>query len=450
MNIIFSKLQHKMHQAPIITAFTTLVSGQVIAQSMVLITTPILSRLYDATAYGQFAIVSSTATILCSVAQLGLFSAIMLPQDDYEAKKVFSTGFWLQFLIITLTIAAVIAMMPFFLLFNVGIPYIIAVILLYIHMLLTNFLNMMRIYMNRKKLYKVLFWNSLITSLVTICIAIPLGIVGVGFIGLMSSAIISSIICSAQMLYKANPFTKIRIVDCKEIIKKYKDFIIYQFPANLVATVSLQIPNQALNRGFGASVLGSYSMSYKVFNLPSNLIASPINTIYFKTAVEYHREGKDLAQFTFSLVTKIMLLAFVPLVVLLCFGEQIFAFVLGDYWREAGLIAAILGIQFVLEFCGICTSYCRVSLGRQKINLTMSIVQVIIVSVSLLIGMNVFADIISTIICLAIGNSLYQIVDMAINFYCLKKYLIKYLIFVSAYCIVAGSIGIVVRATILV
>ena len=441
------KIINQWRHSNFLKALVVLVSGQVLGQALTLVTLPILSRLYSPSDYGEFAVLSSASTILCSISQLGLSSAIMIPRDDIEAKSLISYTLLIQFILVTIFVVGVFATMSFIKIIDINMPYMMTILLLYALSLLTNLSNLLKIYMNRKKLYRALFWNSVIASLSTLFITIPLGLVGVGSWGFISAAFVSNIISIAQMISKANPFVSINSIDSGiRALKKHKNFMIYQYPANIVSTFSLQLPDQLMMKFFGSSALGSYSMSNRIYSFPTNLIASPINAIYFKTAVDYNQTGKDLASFTFNLITKIMLIAFVPLIILISFGEQIFSFVLGDQWREAGSIASILGIQFVLVFCANCTSYCRVSLGRQKINLVMSGLQLLIITISLLFGVIVYKGLIPTIICFVVGNTIYQIIDMTMNFHCLKKYVFRYLIFTLCYCTVACGISLALRA----
>lgn len=442
---MFNLLLLKWHQSPITKALSTLVSGQILAQTILLFATPIISRIYDIASFGQFSILTSTASIISSFSLLGLSSAIMIPEDEQKAKHVLTSAVWVQFLFITLIAFAAITLKPYFQFFDLGVPYSIAILLLFIHSVLINLINLLSIYMNRNKLYRVLFWNAIISATTTLCITIPLGYAGAGFWGFVSASIVSSVICCAQMIHKTNPLVRISWARGVKIISEYKDFVLYQYPANSVGTLALQLPNQMLDMSFGSEALGSYSMSNKIFRMPISLIAAPINTVYFKTMVDFKREGKDLAGFTFSLVSKIMLVAFVPLVILIAFGDVIFAFVLGNQWGEAGSIAAILGLQYVLAFCGICTSYCRVSIGRQGMNLMMSIVHLTVITAALLIGIYVFTGLKPTIVCFAIGNSLYQLLNMVVNFYCLGKCMLKYLFFSLSYCLVSVGTGFLLR-----
>ena len=128
-----------------------------------------------------------------------------------------------------------------------------------------------------------------------------------------------------------------------------------------------------------------------------------------------------------------MLIALLPIVVTIIWGEQIFSLALGSNWGEAGKLAGFLIVQYVFMFCATCTSYCRVAIGKQKVNLVVSVLRLAIIGVSIFLGIYLFGDLYRTIIFFTIGSSLYLIIDMAINFYCLEKYWVKYTIFALVY-----------------
>lgn len=411
-----------------------LASGTALAQFLGVFTTPIVSRLYDPQAYGEYAIIWSTATIITTLVTLGLTSAVMVPVSDEESREVFTVAFWTMLFLATVVLAVMLIVSPFFHFFKPGISYTVACILVYGFVIVNGLGGLLRVYVNRKGLNRVLFYNSLIGALATLCITIPLGFLNIGSLGLVTASIIAGIVSNVQMLYHTKPFKKWLPLQCfKKVYIKYKDFILYQHPSNFVANLASQMPTQIFSAVFGNANLGSYSMNEKILGIPSRLIGTPINTVYFRTASEYNKEGKNLAEFTFSLVTKVMAIAFIPITVAVFWGEQLFVWVLGPSWSEAGKFAGFLIVQYVFMFCTNCTSYCRVAIGRQKVNFVISILRLVIISLSVFMGAFLSGDLFYTIIFFAVGSSLYLIIDMTMNFYCMGKYWTKYLIFALIY-----------------
>lgn len=438
-------LLEKLRRNKFASAVLTLVTGTALGQAISLVTVPIVSRLYDQVAYGEYAIIISCSTIIGTVSQAGLASAIMAPEVDKESREVFSASFWMAFVLTAITVGGMGALSNVARIFDLTIPYGVALGILFVYSILNGANNLLRIYMNRCGLYNTLFWNSLIGALATLLITIPLGFVGSGVAGFMIADILGKLVCAVQMLVHANPFVKIKPKQVWGIIVRYRRYVLFQFPANFVHTCTQQLPNQVLEAAFGNSVLGSYSMSNKILAIPSRLIATPISTAYFKTASDYHREKKDLGAFTFKLVKLIMLCAAPLVIICIAFGESIFTFVLGEKWRQAGTISAILIVWYMLDFCFSSTSYCRVAINRQKANLVISIVCLAINISGFVVGLLYFGDLMSTIICFGIAGSISKIVDLEMNFICLESHVKQFSLFTGIYIAALLAIGLIMR-----
>lgn len=423
-----------------------LVSGSALAQVIGFITTPIVSRLYNSEAFGQYFLIVSIATIIVSLSSFGLNSAVMAPINDDECDEVFWVAFITSLSIATVVLVLMILVSPHLKFFDSGIPYILSCFLVYFFVITNNLKGLLTTYVNRKRLNKVLFYNSLIGALATLFITIPLGVLKYGGMGLIIAAIIASFISIFQMILHTNSLKKIPSKETFiNIFGTYRDYIKYQYPSNLISSFSMQLPMPIFSAYFGNTKLGSYSMNDKLLGVPSRFIAAPISTIYFRTISEHFRKGENFADFTFSLISKIMLLAFLPIGIVIFYGEPIFEWFLGSGWGEAGKLAGYLVVYYVFAFCENCTSYCRVALERQKTNFAVSLLRLIVVLTSLYIGIYFFKDLVNVIICFVVGSSIYYIVDMWSNFRCMQKNSFKYAIFASFYFTLVISMWIIKR-----
>lgn len=413
---------------------TVLVSGTILAQLLIILATPIVSRLYDPKAFGEYAIIVSTSTIIINIVSLGLTSSVMIPKNDDESKDVFMVATITTIVLSTCVLALMIIVSPFAFFFDIGMNYIIGTILVFSIVVINSIKGLLTIYVNRKSLNRILFYNSLIGAFSTLLITIPLGLMNLGSLGLIMGSMIGGIVSITQMVYHVNPFKSIQVLPTiKRVMVKYKDFIFYQYPSNLIGELAIQLPTQVLSSTYGNTNLGSFSMNEKVLGIPLRIIGAPINTVYFRTASDYHKNGKNLADFTFSLVIKIMLISFFPIMLTVLWGGEIFTWVLGTKWREAGEMAGILVVQYVFLFCTTCTSYCKVAIGKQRANLVVSILRLLIVGLSVYSGIYLYGDLLHAVIFFTIGSSIYHIIDMAINFYLLGKYWTRYVLFSVAY-----------------
>lgn len=417
-------------------------SGNLIGQAIALITAPILSRIYSDAAYGDRLIVVSTAAIIMNISTLGLNSAIMKPSEDEEAKRVFTTAALLNLFISTVVALGCFLLQKWFHLIEVSGSYFVSLLLLWMYMIAYTAQSLLAIYTNKKGKYNRLFFNPIIGAAANVLLAIPLGLLGFGYEGFLITAIVSQSISVIHMAWKNVPLMKgYRWSDFIHVIKTYKEYILFQYPSNFLMNTGNEYPTQFLGRSFTAEELGSYSMCLNIMKYPIRLIAGPVSTVYFRTATEYHRQGKNLADFTYNMIRKILLISFIPVVICCIFSEKIFEFVLGASWGMAGTIAAIKATEYIMLFCADCVGYCRVSIGKQKSNLVYAIIKLIVIVAFSVIGYELFHSLMGTILMITIGNTLLHILDMSINFFYLnKKIMWKYCIIALCYVILIGAV----------
>ena len=421
-------------------------SGQVIAQAITLIATLILSRIYTDADYGTYGIIISTANIIISGISLAMGSAIMVADSDEDCKRVFTVSYLAQMLLMVLVLIGMAALMPVKRFFDTPVPYVVMLLIVGLHIAMNILATMTRVYINRLKLNNVLFWNSLISAGCTVCISIPMGLLGFGFFGLLLASMMSETLCTLQMLRVACPFKRIRsFAEVKQTFADCKKFIFFQYPSNMMGTFANNLPDQTLYSWYGDAALGSYAMSQKVFRMPLNLLITPFQTIYFRTAAQMKDKMEELADFTYDFFKKMMLIAAVPMIACMAFGEYIFGFVLGWQWQEAGLIAAILCPYFFFWFCNAAITYLRVAIGQQKANLYMTIVQLacafLVVALAKILG----TDVVGTIALFSGVNALFNLADITVSFVCMKKHCGKYLVVSIGYMALCIALACMIR-----
>lgn len=417
-------------------------SGQLIAQLISIFSVPILSRIYSSTAYGDHALVVSTASIIIYVSTLGLSSAIMKPEDNEEAKKVFSAAFLANAFICTLVSAVFLLIQKWKTIFSVSGSFSVAILLMWLYMLVFNTSQLLTVYINKKGKYNKLFFNPIIGAAANFILAIPLGLFGLGYTGFMITSIVNYGIVCWHLAKGDNPIPQFfSLRDFTRILKEYKEYVLFQCPSNFVENTAIEYPTQFLGRTFSTTELGGYSMCLRVLKYPLRLVAAPISTVYFRTATELHREGKNLAEFTYNMISKCLLFSFVPVAICIWFAEPIFAFALGESWRNAGTIASVLSVQYVMLFCSQCTAYCRVSINKQKTNLYYSIIHFIVLIFACSLGYAITGTLLGTIVGFSIAQTLSYIFDMSLNFYYLNKtFLRKYLVLAVCFSVLIYTI----------
>ena len=111
----------------------------------------------------------------------------------------------------------------------------------------------------------------------------------------------------------------------------------------------------------------------------------------------------------------------------------LFTFILGDSWLLVGKIVSILIFPYVLLFCSNCVSYCLVVIGKQKINLYLSLLYLMLIVASVVSGFYVFSDFVSVVICFAVALIVFNLLNLLVIFYYLRKDFGRFVRFIEIY-----------------
>lgn len=354
----------------------TLSSGMVVAQGINFLGMPVVGRVYSPAAMGDYTVITTNANVIMSVACLGMMTVFMLPEKDEEAKGLSRLVTYSTLLLTTLSVLGLWVGSGFYRIFQTEeTAYTLSLLVLWLYIVFYTISNICYAYANRQKLYQVMFWNPIITASINVSCGIFFGLLGWGFLGYTSAHILSFIINILHLIHFANPYKGIpgSKYRCLPLLKKYRRFPLYQMPANAVSSVGQQIPIQMIEAFYSSSVLGMYSMARKILSLPTVLLATPINRVYFQEASQRYSKGEDIGDLSFKILKTNLKIAILPISVLILFGEIIFSLFLGKQWEEAGTFAAILSVYYLVSFCSSCLSGGLVIIRRNFLNLYISI-----------------------------------------------------------------------------
>nr|MBA3900453.1 oligosaccharide flippase family protein [Bacteroidota bacterium] len=136
----------------------------------------------------------------------------------------------------------------------------------------------------------------------------------------------------------------------KELLKEYKDFPLKSGLSGVLNIVASQLPVFLIGSYFGLTVLGFYALILKVLNLPLSVIGNSVSQVYFQMVTQMIQEKQNIYKFVFNFSKKLLLLISFPLIILFLWSEQIFVFVFGDKWGEAGEITKYFIAFYIIRF----------------------------------------------------------------------------------------------------
>lgn len=443
------KLHSRIGASGFLKSVLTLSSGVIFGQAINFLGMPIVGRVYDPAAMGDYTIITANAAIISAVACLGMMTSFMLPKEHEEARGLSRLVTYSTVLITTLVIGVLWLCSGIYRIFSTEeTPYSISLLVLWLYIVFNTVSNICYAYVNRHKLYRVMFWNPVITAGINVGAGILFGLLGWGFVGYTTAHILSFVVNILHLTRHANPYAPLDTSDfrCIPLLKRYKHFPLHQMPANLISSLSTQLPVQMIERLYSASALGMYSMALKILSLPVSLLATPINRVYFQEASQRYNRGEDIGEFSFKILETNIKIALLPISLLMIFGEWIFAIFLGEQWREAGTYAAIIGMHQLMLFCSSCLSGDFIIIKKNSWNLISAAISLALNVLTLVLARAFKVAVFGFLIILSLLQTL-RIIGAQIVFFRYTGLDIKrYLLFTVKYVIFPVGLSLAIRS----
>jgi len=220
---------------------------------------------------------------------------------------------------------------------------------------------------------------------------------GAGFGGfptggsLIGASLVGSIVSTGILggqIWREDGASIKRAVSWKGIVaslKRYDNYLKYDIWSALLNTLSWQAPIFLLAFFFSTSIVGFYSLSMMVIQLPMSLIGGAIAQVFYQRAAVAKSEGTvgPLVENVFRILTKIGLL---PMILLLFIGKDFFIVIFGTQWAEAGIYIQILSIWAIVWFFSSPLSNLVQIFERQRWSLVYNISNIITRIISIIVG----------------------------------------------------------------
>ncbi len=368
----------------------TLIGGTTIAQALNFIFSPITTRLFSPEVFGDLSVFTSITGIIGIIICLRYELAIVLPQDDDEGFSL------LKLCLIFATIISILAGTIFLFAGNAiyasfGAPNLVQYwYYVPISLFLTGIIQACNYWLTRTRQFVVLSWNKVIPVIVVNVVSIGLGLLGNRALGARLFAIFLSNIANIAVLAKAVApefISKKHATQSnyQQLIKKYKNFLIYDIWGALLNNLSWMIVPILMNAYYGSNAAGQYSIGMRVIQIPASLIGASISQVFLKNASE-KRFSYSLYSYSIETAKKLFKYTAPIGIFLLFFGKPIFHIIFGNQWDLAGIYSQILAPWAVLWFISSPLSAIYTICQKQNLMLIIAIINLISRFISLYIG----------------------------------------------------------------
>ncbi len=352
--------------------FFIVLSGATLSQLIPILITPLLTRIYGPDDLGILALYVSITTIPSILSSFRYDQAIMLAENEIEAREL---------LLLSIRIALIlsITVLISLLLFDNKIIAIFGLqdlgwwlYFVPLTVFMSGSYQSLSYWTVRQKKFKILSISRLVRTTAGSVLQTVLGLLSI------SGGLISGLIASQFMGFRylkdeafsvSKKRTTLGYVKTKELLNKYKSFPIFDMPAIFCNLLANQAPVLVLAKYFGAGVLGQYALTNKIINAPISLISGSLLDVFRqKVTSDINSDGN--CRYIFLHTLKILsMLGLAPLILLIFYGPDIFKFIFGEKWHQAGDYARIMAPMFYLKFIAGPLSYVLIARQWQKVNL---------------------------------------------------------------------------------
>jgi O-antigen/teichoic acid export membrane protein len=356
MNSFVCLLSHLKNSSFVKNVFIVM-SGTVLGQAVGFFLLPVISRLFTPADFGVFGSFNAVVNVVAAGVTLDYSQAIMLPKEKNDAMHLFflsclSTLF-VTFLCLMATLVAHQSFMALVKAQNMWI------LLLFVLTIMISGLNVsLQAWGVRAKAFKQTSVTQLIRSLSSSSMQVGLGFFKTGSIGLILSSVLADLIASLNLLIIfLNDFKisikKIDRIKLRQLAKEYRDFPIYSASQNVINALSSGLPVLLLTHFFGISIAGAYAFGVRLLTTPMGLITGAMRQVLFQKASETQHNGGSLIALYLKVTVGLFALGLLPTLILIIWAPEIFSFIFGIQWHNAGLYARWLILWMLFVFCNV-------------------------------------------------------------------------------------------------
>ncbi len=336
-----------------------------IAQVILIITTPIITRLYSPTEFGEFTIFSNIAMILIPIINARYDLLIMNTKNDRSANILSQISFLISLLILLILIP--IFAISAWLYPNFILDFIFIIIMLFLVSLTNIFTN----YLNKERKYKVLSLINVFRAGSMALLQIIFGLLALGSLGLIIGFSLSYI-AGITLGYKT--FKKhFNIVRDKEETKalflENKNQLVYSTPSILLNSLSFSVVVFFIGILYTNTEVGIYGMAIRVLGIPVTIISLGLSKIFMQQANDYYIEHGNFRNLLLKFSSILVIVSIILYVPLYLFSEELVNILLGHSWVDAIAVIKIVIPLFVIRLIVSTVSLSVIVLQKQQLEL---------------------------------------------------------------------------------
>jgi len=372
---------------------------------------PILTRIFNPAAFGEFATFSSIIGPLCVICCLKLENAIVVESTEEEAIASAITAVLASLLIALLASVAtwtITLVKPGFFgsaLNAYLIPVTFALILLSGVGLVGQSLSV------RSSLFSAVSVYQAARSALTVFSQAILGIVAPNGLSLLTGQVLGQAFSSSTFLRnfrtlarRARDFDKFTML---KTFRRNSSFVYFGTLQSLANAFSATVPLLIIGALFGKQEVGLFWLAFRMLALPAQIVAESMRVVLAKSFADLSNRGDSITPAYYK-ATGVLIGACVPIAVVVCTVAPLaFSLAFGAAWEKAGYYAIAIMPSWIVSIAAV-PSAVVVSVKRMQGSFLVYEITSLVIKATTLLLMSRFVGNISTVACYAVVTALIQ------------------------------------------
>jgi O-antigen/teichoic acid export membrane protein len=331
-------------------------SGTVMSQVVILLMTPVLTRVLGPASFGGLALFSSVYAVLSGVLTMKYEQSILLPTDDATASALTTLTMHLSaslsvFVMAGMALASVAGRLPVYWL---CLP--LCTLLAAVYASIQQWGARLRDY---SAYSSSLVLGSVVNSGLSLAFALVFGDSPADLIAGFSCGLVASVGFALARQHTGFDNVcgpgRVHWRRLAALARQYREFPLHVLPTSLAVGAASYGPPLVLGATFSLSTTGYYAIASKFVLLPSVLLGAAISEAFRAEFMARMREQKELAGFSRSLLLKISLAAIPACVMMALLAPWVFGLIFGSKYEYSGILVryvmlGALGMLIVQPF----------------------------------------------------------------------------------------------------
>ena len=352
--------------------FAVLSGGSITAQLFNLATMPLITRLYVPENFGELALFLAFFNVAIVASSLNYEYAIVSASDHREASQLTFCSFLLS--LPTSAIAGfVLYALVHFGWFGYGSLPAYAAGLMIPALICAACFSTLRYWLLRQEHFGLISRGMVFQNGGRALVQTALGCLGPHTAGLLAGEVFGRCSGMGRMLRASWPALTRELAgstfrEVRRTLGKNQRFVLYSLPSSILDTLAASISFPLVVYFYGINTGGNWALVARALALPAVLITANVaDAFHSKAALLLQKDPRALPGFVKRVAAVLLLVGAIPSVTLVLYGPQLFQWVFGAKWVEAGMMAAWAAPRFLAQFVVNPLSRLVLVVGRQEL-----------------------------------------------------------------------------------